>query len=168
MALILVGGGARSGKSRHALGLARRRGPRLAFVATAQALDAEMEERIARHRAEREAAFTTFEEPFTVSALLRRIGGDFDAIIVDCLTLWVSNHLLAGSDPEDHGQGLVEAAAQAPAAVILVTNETGCGIVPENALARQFRDAAGRINQSAAERAVEVYWMVFGVPLRVK
>ncbi|MBK9170329.1 MAG: bifunctional adenosylcobinamide kinase/adenosylcobinamide-phosphate guanylyltransferase [Bryobacterales bacterium] len=168
MALILVGGGARSGKSRHALALARERGSNLAFVATAQALDAEMEERIARHRAERDPSFTTFEEPLDVAELLERIGGSFDAILVDCLTLWVSNHLLAGSDPEALGGDLVAAAAGAPAAVILVTNETGCGIVPENALARRFRDAAGNVNQAAATRAIEVYWMVFGVPLRVK
>jgi adenosylcobinamide kinase / adenosylcobinamide-phosphate guanylyltransferase len=168
VALILVGGGARSGKSRHALTLARERGSNLAFVATAQALDAEMEERIARHRAERDRSFTTFEEPLAVAGLLERIGGSFDAILVDCLTLWVSNHLLAGRDPEALSADLVEAAAGAPAAVILVTNETGCGIVPENALARRFRDAAGNVNQAAATRAIEVYWMVFGVPLRVK
>ena len=164
MSIVLVGGGARSGKSRQALTLARQSGSRLAFVATAQAGDAEMQDRIALHRAERGPEFTTFEEPLDVAALLSREGVRFDAIVVDCLTLRVSNVMFAPAEPPD----FLTAAAACPARVILVTNEVGCGIVPENALAREFRDRAGRLNQQAAEAAVEVYWMVFGVPLRVK
>jgi adenosylcobinamide kinase/adenosylcobinamide-phosphate guanylyltransferase len=164
MSIVLVGGGARSGKSRQALALARQAGARLAFVATAQAGDAEMEERIALHRAERGAEFTTFEEPLAIAELIEREGGKFDAMVVDCLTLWLTNAMFAGTAPRE----FLDAAVVAPARIILVTNEVGCGIVPENALAREFRDRAGRLNQHAAERAVEVYWMVFGVALRVK
>jgi adenosylcobinamide kinase/adenosylcobinamide-phosphate guanylyltransferase len=164
MSIVLVGGGARSGKSRHALALARAAGARLAFLATATAGDDEMRARIAAHRQERGAEFTTFEEPLDVAGVIEREGGRFDAIVVDCLTLWVSNAMFAGGERRD----FLEAAAAAPARVILVTNEVGCGIVPENELAREFRDRAGRLNQRAAEAAVEVYWMIFGIPLKVK
>jgi adenosylcobinamide kinase/adenosylcobinamide-phosphate guanylyltransferase len=172
VSIVLVGGGARSGKSRHALALARQSGNRLAFVATAAAGDDEMRERIARHREERGAEFRTFEEPLAVAELLEREGGQFDAVVVDCLTLWLSNLMFADSSPCPDGGGsataLVEAATAAPARVILVTNEVGCGIVPENALAREFRDRAGKLNQLAAEAAAEVYWMAFGIPMKVK
>lgn len=167
MALILVGGGARSGKSSHALKLARGRGPRLVFVATAQPFDAEMETRIARHRADRGAEFATIEEPIEVAAAIRET--DADAIVVDCLTLWLSNVMLtAGSDIDAEIEKLLDAARLSSAIVILVTNEVGCGIVPESPLARDFRDHAGILNQRAAAIADEVYCMVFGCPLRVK
>jgi adenosylcobinamide kinase/adenosylcobinamide-phosphate guanylyltransferase len=169
VSLILIGGGARSGKSRHALRLARQSGDRLAFVATARAEDDEMRARIARHRQERGSEFTTFEEPLAIAARLESEGARFDAILVDCLTLWLSNLLCAGVPAiADECRRLVEAAAASPARVLLVTNEVGCGIVPDNALARQFRDLAGDLNQMAAEAAAEVYWMVLGIPLKVK
>jgi len=169
VSLTLIGGGARSGKSRHAVKLARQCGSRLAFVATAQAHDDEMRERIARHRAERGSEFTTFEEPIAIARLIAAEAGRFDAMLVDCLTLWLSNMLCAGmSDIEDECRRLVDASAASPARVLLVTNEVGCGIVPENALARQFRDLAGSLNQMAAEAADEVYWLAFGIPLKVK
>ncbi len=161
MPLVLVGGGARSGKSRYALALAEQYGPHLAFVATAQAFDDEMRERIDRHRAERDQRYTTFEEPTALAALLDRIDGRFDAIVVDCLTLWLSNRMLADLPPED-----LTAPRQSP--VILITNEVGCGIVPENELARRFRDEQGRLNQRLAAVADRVVWMVFGCPLVVK
>jgi adenosylcobinamide kinase/adenosylcobinamide-phosphate guanylyltransferase len=163
MALILVGGGARSGKSSYALQLARERGARRAFVATAQAYDDEMRERIARHQQERDPSFTTFEEPLDLAALLPRLETNFDAIVLDCLTLWLSNRMLSDR-PID--ASFLERAS--PALLIAVTNEVGCGIVPENELARRFRDEQGRLNQLAARHADEVYWMVFGCPLRVK
>ena len=169
MSLALVGGGARSGKSRHALQLARQCGSRLAFCATAAPGDEEMSERIALHRRERGPEFTTFEEPLAVASLLEAQARRFDAIVVDCLTLWLSN--LMFSQPaaiEEECNRLVKAASAAPARVVLVTNEVGCGIVPDNALAREFRDRAGKLNQQAAAAAAEVYWMVFGVPLKVK
>ncbi len=164
MSIVLVGGGARSGKSRQALALARQAGSRLAFVATAHAGDDEMQERITLHRRERGTEFTTFEEPLAVAELIEREGGRFDAMVVDCLTLWLTNAMFADTAP----RLFLDVAAAAPARVILVTNEVGCGIVPENALAREFRDRAGRLNQQAAEAAAEVYWMVFGLALRVK
>jgi len=159
MALVLVGGGARSGKSRWALERARRRGGRLVFIATAEALDEEMSARIARHRADRGDEFETIEEPLELARAIR--SAQADAIVVDCLTLWLSN---GSCDVE----ATIEAARVQTAEVIFVTNEVGGGIVPDNALAREFRDRAGVMNQQFADAADEVYWMVFGQPLRVK
>jgi adenosylcobinamide kinase/adenosylcobinamide-phosphate guanylyltransferase len=159
MALVLVGGGARSGKSRWALDRARKHGGRLVYIATAEALDDEMSKRIARHRSERGDEFRTVEEPRELARAIRSAQGD--AIVVDCLTLWLANVM---GDAEE----TIAAAKEHAAEVICVTNEVGCGIVPENALAREFRDRAGRMNQGFAEAADEVYWMVFGQALRVK
>jgi adenosylcobinamide kinase/adenosylcobinamide-phosphate guanylyltransferase len=167
MAVILVGGGARSGKSRYALDLARKRGPRLAFLATAQAHDLEMEARVAKHRAERGPEFATIEEPLEISEAIRACHAD--ALVVDCLTLWLSNVMLTfGRDVDAETEKVLAAARQSHAALILVTNEVGCGIVPETTLGRDFRDRAGVLNQRVAAEADEVYWMVFGIPNRVK
>jgi adenosylcobinamide kinase/adenosylcobinamide-phosphate guanylyltransferase len=167
--MILIGGGSRSGKSSAALRMLRDSGPRLGFIATAQAWDDEMRDRIARHREERGPAITTWEEPVNVASRLQAEGGNCDAIVVDCLTLWLSNIMLAETfDVDAECRALIESAASASTKVILVTNEVGCGIVPDNALARKFRDAAGRLNQMAAERAAEFHWMIFGVGLRIK
>ena len=165
MRTVLVGGGSRSGKSRYALELARARGSRLAFLATAQAFDQEMADRIARHREERASEFVTIEEPRDIArAIAAHVG--FDAIVVDCLTLWVTNLILAEIDVEV--EPVIEAARSNPAAIIFVTNEVGCGIVPESALARRFRDVAGSVNQRIAAAADEVYYMAFGIPIKVK
>ena len=166
MGIILVGGGSRSGKSRHALQLARERGPKLAFVATAQPLDDEMRERIRLHQHARGADFKTIEEPLAVASVIERYAANFDAMVVDCLTLWLSN--IISSDIEAQSGKLIESSLASPAQVIFVTNEVGCGIIPENALARRFRDEAGRLNELVAEAASEVYWMIFGCVLRVK
>lgn len=163
--IILVGGGSRSGKSRYALELARQRGARPAFLATAQAFDQEMADRIRKHRDERGAGFMTWEEPFDVAERLRA-NRESDVIVVDCLTLWVSNLMLA--DREIPAADLIAAARSANATVIFVSNEVGCGIVPENALARRFRDLAGALNQQVAAAADEVYWLAFGIPMKVK
>jgi adenosylcobinamide kinase/adenosylcobinamide-phosphate guanylyltransferase len=160
MAIVLIGGGSRSGKSRFALERARREGSNLVFVATAEARDEEMRERIARHRAERGDQFRTVEAPLDLAGAIR--SSEADAIVVDCLTLWLANTM------QSEFADLEDAARLSRAWVILVTNEVGCGIVPDNALARQFRDLAGMLNQRMAEAAGEVYWMVFGQPLRVK
>jgi adenosylcobinamide kinase/adenosylcobinamide-phosphate guanylyltransferase len=159
MALVLVGGGARSGKSRWALERARKRGGRLVFIATAEALDDEMSGRILKHRAERGDDFETIEEPRELARAIRSAQGD--AIVVDCLTLWLANGM---GDVE----GTIAAVKEHTAETIVVTNEVGCGIVPDNALAREFQDRAGVVNQRFAEAADEVYWMVFGQALRVK
>jgi adenosylcobinamide kinase / adenosylcobinamide-phosphate guanylyltransferase len=166
MAIVLVGGGSRSGKTGHALQLARARGRRLALIATAQALDAEMRERIRLHREERGPDFTTLEEPLAVASVIERYAVEFDAVVVDCLTLWLSN--IMSSDIDAQSGKLIESSLASKATVIFVTNEVGCGIIPENALARRFRDEAGRLNQRIAEAASEVHWMVFGCAMRVK
>ena len=166
MALILVGGGARSGKSRFALERLRAAQGSRAFLATAQAFDDEMTTRIARHKAERGSEFTTIEEPLELARVIRE--SKFDAMLVDCLTLWLSNIMFAGRDWDGEAEALARAAQAAAGTVIFVTNEVGCGIVPENALAREFRDRAGFLNQRIAAIADEVYFMAFGLPLRMK
>ena len=166
MPILLVGGGSRSGKSTHALTLARRYGSRRGFLATAQALDEEMRQRIARHQGDRGEEFTTIEEPFELVGALRGAEDRFDVLVIDCLTLWLSNMMIDGREIE--GERVLDAMASSPLPCVAVTNEVGCGIVPENALARRFRDEAGTLNRQAAARAVEVYWMIFGVPLRLK
>ena len=162
VALVLVGGGGRSGKSRWALDRARKCGDRLVYVATAEALDDEMAARIAQHRAERGNEFVTIEAPLDLAGAIRSLA--CDAIVIDCLTLWLSNSMSLPDKTEE----TIAVALESTADVIIVTNEVGCGIVPENALAREFRDRAGRMNQRFAEAADEVCWMVFGQPLRVK
>jgi adenosylcobinamide kinase/adenosylcobinamide-phosphate guanylyltransferase len=162
---ILVGGGSRSGKSRFALELARARGKRLGFIATAQAFDDEMRGRIDAHKRERGPDFETMEEPVDLVAALEMSRG-FDVMVIDCLTLWISNLMM--SDRAVPIEALMDAVCRDGLLAILVTNEVGCGIVPENELARRFRDAAGHVNQVAASRAQEVYWMAFGIPLRLK
>jgi adenosylcobinamide kinase/adenosylcobinamide-phosphate guanylyltransferase len=137
-----------------------------AFVATAQAFDDEMAARIARHKRERGAEFTTIEEPLELARVIAT--STFDAMLVDCLTLWLTNVMLAGRDCEAEADALARAAKAAAGTVIFVTNEVGCGIVPENALAREFRDRAGFLNQRIASIADEVHFMAFGLPLRMK
>jgi adenosylcobinamide kinase / adenosylcobinamide-phosphate guanylyltransferase len=167
--VILIGGGSRSGKSDAALALLESAGNRRGFIATAQAYDDEMRERIARHRAERDRSIVMWEEPLAVAERIEAEDGCYDAIVVDCLTLWLSNLMMAGDrDIEAESRRLVDVASNAKTNIILVTNEVGCGIVPENALARRFSDAAGRLNRMAAERAAEVRWMIFGVGLKIK
>ena len=166
--MILIGGGSRSGKSIEALRKLRQAGPRMGFIATATPCDEEMRDRIGRHRAERGPDITTWEDPMAIAERILAEDGRYDAIVVDCLTLWLSNLMWSESDIEAETEKLLQVAAHAVTQTIFVTNEVGCGIVPENALARRFRDEAGRLNQRFAERASEVYWMVFGLGLRVK
>jgi adenosylcobinamide kinase / adenosylcobinamide-phosphate guanylyltransferase len=165
VALALIGGGARSGKSRFALERARREGSNLVFIATAEVRDEEMSRRIEQHQADRGPDFVTVEAPIHVAAAIRSANAA-NAIVVDCLTLWLANIL--DRDIDSAIEELGTAARSSRACVILVTNEVGCGIVPDNALAREFRDRAGILNQRMAEAASEVYWMVFGQPLRIK
>lgn len=164
----LVLGGARSGKSRHAQALAESAGGRLTFIATAQAFDAEMTERIARHRADRDTRWHNVEAPLDLPAALRLADMPGGTILVDCLTLWTSNLLLADADIPDACDALIAALAGAQARVLLVANEVGWGIVPDNALARAFRDAAGIVNQRVAAAATHVHLIVAGLPLVLK
>ncbi len=167
--IVLIGGGARSGKSGFALALARRFGARRAFVATAQAFDQEMRERIAAHRAERDGDFYTVEEPLDLPRVLADV--EADVVVVDCLTLWLSNLVLRG-DSAAAIDGAVERLAAAVAGrrfhAVLVTNEVGMGVVPESALGRLFRDVAGRTHQRLARDADRVYLAVLGCVLRLK
>lgn len=167
MALVLIGGGARSGKSRYALARARQAGGRLACIATAQPLDAEMAERITAHKRQRGSDFLTIEEPLDLAGALR--AAPADAVVIDCLTLWLSNLIhTPGTSLDRHVDAALEALRETTAQVFAVTNEVGSGIVPATALGRAFRDRAGEVNQRFAEAAKEVYLMVFGQPLRVK
>lgn len=167
--LVLIGGGARSGKSGFALALARRLGARRAFVATAQAFDQEMRERIAAHRAERDGDFYTVEEPLDLPGVLA--DAEADVVVVDCLTLWLSNLVLRGDSAaaiDGAVQRLSAAVARRRFHTVLVTNEVGMGVVPESALGRLFRDVAGRTHQRLARDADRVYLAVLGCVLRLK
>ena len=171
MALTLIIGGARSGKSAHAQSLAEaeaaRRGGAPVMIATAEALDAEMAERIARHRAERGSGWRTIERPLDVADALRALPPSACGVL-DCLTLWLSNLMHAEADLEAATEGLLAAARGCPAELVVITNEVGMSIVPENALARRFRDEAGRLNRRVAEQADRVVVMFAGVPLALK
>jgi adenosylcobinamide kinase/adenosylcobinamide-phosphate guanylyltransferase len=167
--LVLIGGGARSGKSTFALEYARRLGARRCFIATAQPFDAEMRTRIDRHRAERGAAFDTTEEPVDLPGAIGRAAADA-VVLVDCLTLWLSN-LLCADVPADEILARVDAVVQAAVArtapTLIVTNEVGLGLVPEHPLGRAFRDVTGLAHQRLAVKADEIYAALMGVVLRL-
>lgn len=168
--LSLVGGGVRSGKSAFALGLARTHGERRGFIATAQAFDDEMRQRIVAHRDERGGAFDTVEAPIDLPGALRALA-DRDVVLIDCLTLWLSNLLLAGHSEAESLARVDEVLAgieSMRAHCILVTNEVGMGIVPESALGRRFRDLAGRAHQRIAHRADRIYLAALGCVLRLR
>ena len=167
MAVILITGGARSGKSTRAEMRTRAFPGQPVYVATAEALDAEMQARIAKHRARRETDWIEREEPLDlVPALTATDGGG--ARLVDCLTLWLSNLMHAERDWEREVSALVAALRRLKSPVVFVTNEVGLGIVPDNALARRYRDAAGIMNQLIAAAADEVEFVVAGLPMKLK
>ena len=167
MAVILITGGARSGKSKRAETRARAFPGQPVYVATAEALDAEMEARIAKHRARRGTDWIEREVPLDlVPALVATDGGG--ARLVDCLTLWLSNLMHAERDWEREVTALAAALPRLGSPVVFVTNEVGLGIVPDNALARSFRDAAGIMNQTIAAAADEVEFVVAGLPMKLK
>jgi adenosylcobinamide kinase / adenosylcobinamide-phosphate guanylyltransferase len=166
MTVTLVLGGARSGKSRHAESLLTRLSPPWRYIATAEAQDGEMAARIAAHRARRGTGWHTTEAPRDLAGALER---EPDApVLVDCLTLWLSNHLLAGSDLEAEAARLEAAIEARQAPTWLVANEVGLGIVPATRLGRRFRDAAGDLNQRLAARAAHVVFVAAGLPLTLK
>jgi adenosylcobinamide kinase/adenosylcobinamide-phosphate guanylyltransferase len=165
--LSLVIGGARSGKSRHAEALVRAGPSPWLYLATAQALDAEMHARIDEHRARREAGWRTEEVPIDLAEALDAVPAG-QPVLVDCLTLWLSNVMLAERNVEVAAARLAETLAQPRGPWVVVTNEVGLGIVPDNALARRFRDAAGWLNQRVAAVADAVVLVVAGLPLKVK
>jgi adenosylcobinamide kinase/adenosylcobinamide-phosphate guanylyltransferase len=166
--LTLVLGGARSGKSRHAERLVEATGLACHYLATGTAGDAEMAARIAAHQARRGAHWTLHEEPVALAATLRRICGPDRAVLVDCLTLWLTNLMLAERDLEEAGDALVAALATCEGQVVLVSNEVGQGVVPMNAMARAFVDATGRLHQRLAEVCDRVDLVAAGLPMSLK
>lgn len=165
--LTFVLGGARSGKSRFAETLVTEAPAPWLYIATAEPLDGEMRARVAAHRARRGPGWETAEVPLDLAAALAA-APQGRAVLVDCLTLWLSNLLLAGRDPRAESERLAEALARPRGAWVVVANEVGLGIVPENALARRFRDAAGWLNQRVAAVAGRVVLTVAGLPMEVK
>jgi adenosylcobinamide kinase/adenosylcobinamide-phosphate guanylyltransferase len=164
---ILVLGGQRSGKSAFAEDLVMRSGRRPVYLATGGAGDTEMGERIAQHRKRRGADWTTVEEPLDLAAALGGVG-EGAVVLVDCLTLWLSNLIEAGRDVERETDGLLAALERARAPVVLVSNEVGSGIIPENALARRYADALGTLNQRTAAAVGRVVLMAAGQPILLK
>ena len=169
MGHILILGGARSGKTGFAERLAMRAGETPLYLATAQALDAEMRDRVRLHQQQRHKRFATLEEPLELTTALRAAAKSHDVILVDCLTLWITN--LVGAN-HDVANAVEELAAALPtietSRVILVSNEVGLGIVPDNPLARLFRDLAGAAHQRLAEICTDVHFVVAGLPLTLK
>ncbi len=176
-------GGARSGKSKFALNLANNctsakegvRGgdtvsptPKKAYIATAQALDDEMKERIEKHKKERPEEWMTFEETLNISALIKDIQDKYDVILLDCLTLWLSNLLFSNRAVEEDIKYFCSSLVTCHSSLFIVSNEVGMGIVPDNELSRRFRDLAGYLNQKVAEIADEAYLVTAGIPIKIK
>jgi len=173
---IIITGGARSGKSHYAEGMAQQFGTQLGYLATAKALDSEMSERIKTHQARRGNVWHTIEEPLDLSRSLTENDGLYQCILIDCLTLWLSNILLHYHELGESSEARVMADVhqlllllkELSTPVIIVSNEVGMGIVPENRLARMFRDIAGQANQLLAAEADEVWLVVSGIPIKLK
>ncbi|NDW03777.1 bifunctional adenosylcobinamide kinase/adenosylcobinamide-phosphate guanylyltransferase [Jiella pacifica] len=167
--LTLVLGGARSGKTAFAEGLVAGSGLEPVYVATGEAHDDEMADRIARHQSDRGPTWRTVEAPLDLAGTLRREAAAGRFLLVDCLTLWVTNLMMAGRNVDEEADALgaaLEAGVGGP--VLLVSNEVGLGIVPDNAMARAFRDHAGRLHQTIAALAGTVYFVAAGLPLKMK
>ncbi|WP_424813217.1 bifunctional adenosylcobinamide kinase/adenosylcobinamide-phosphate guanylyltransferase [Roseococcus sp. YIM B11640] len=164
--MTLVLGGARSGKSRHAEALVQALPAPWTYIATAESYDAEMTARIAEHRARRPAGWTTIDAPLDLAGAIA--AAPPAPLLVDCLTLWLSNTMLAEADIEAAAEALLAALRQRTDETVLVSNEVGSGIVPATPLGRRFRDAQGRLNQRVAAEADEVLLIVAGLPLRLK
>lgn len=166
---VLVLGGARSGKTSFAERLSIRAGSRPAYLATAEALDAEMRDRVESHQRGRAVRFQTIEEPLALADAIIKVSTSHDVILVDCLTLWITNLLVAGEDVagavEELGSTLIQVKRSK---VVLVSNEVGQGIVPDNAMARTFRDLAGAAHQRLAEICDDVYFIIAGLPMTLK
>jgi len=169
--IIFITGGARSGKSQFAQAIAQNfSGPKV-YLATAQALDEEMAIRIRRHRENRPPDWQTLEEPWGIARVIEEKGGLFSLILLDCVTLWISNLMMAGWSEEkilEEADRLLRICRRTECSLILVGNEVGMGIVPDNPSARNFRDLSGLIQQKIAGEADEVYFMVSGLPVKIK
>jgi adenosylcobinamide kinase/adenosylcobinamide-phosphate guanylyltransferase len=170
--IILLTGGVKSGKSAYALQCGEQGTSERAFVATATARDNEMTAKIEKHRMERGTRWKTFEEPRDIAGLIAKIAGVFDVVLVDCLTLWVSNMLtmynLTHDEMAEAFAGLVAGVRKAPARIVLVTNEVGLGVIPADSMSRSYQNLLGNLNRDIARVATSVYFMVSGVPLKMK
>ena len=164
----LVLGGARSGKSRYAQRLAEDSGRALVFLATATVWDGEMRDRVAAHRRDRDARWRTVEEPLALAEALMRYAEPDAVVLVDCLTLWLTNLMLGGHAVGEAVDRLADAIAECRGATILVSNEVGAGVVPDNPLGRAFRDEQGRLNQAMAARCDAAVLVVAGLPVLLK
>ncbi len=168
--LTIITGGTRSGKSSHAVELAGKQA-KVVFIATCQPLDDEMKQRIDKHRADRPAEWITIEEPLDIAVAVKRAADSADTAILDCLTLYISNHLVKGNNEETilkDIEKLFITVRDSNLHLIAVTNEVGSGIVPDSKLGREFRDIAGRINQRMANQAEEVWLLTCGIPMKIK
>ncbi len=184
--IVFITGGARSGKSSFAMAEASKIDGRKAYIATAEALDEEMKERIEKHKKQRGNKWDTYEEPLNISALVKKIEKDYNVIVIDCLTLWLSNLLIRAQNTEHRTQTIEKEIEKLIntlnlfkkssgcdldsgfCTLFIVSNEVGMGIVPGNEMARRFRDWAGMLNQRVAEIADEVYIVVSGIPVKIK
>lgn len=167
---VFVVGGARSGKSSFALKLAESSGSPMLYIATAEALDAEMEDRIRKHRQVRGSGWETVEEPMEVPGRITEAKG-YGVVLIDCLTLWLTNLLMAGLDDGavvKEVDRFISASALSPARIIAVSNEVGLGLVPDNPLSRRFRDLSGTMNRMVAGAASEAYFVASGIPVKMK
>lgn len=165
--LTLVLGGARSGKSSFALRLGQGK-KKKAFIATLNPLDGEMRSRVTKHKKERDKSWKTFEEEIKIPALIIELKPAYELILLDCLTLWLSNLMQRGLDVQKESEKLLGALKKNGAEVVIVSNEVGMGIVPESALGRAFRDNAGRLNQAIAQASDTVWLVSAGIPLKIK
>jgi adenosylcobinamide kinase/adenosylcobinamide-phosphate guanylyltransferase len=169
--IVFVIGGCRSGKSRFALEYADRHYGQKVFLATSEVFDDEMKKRVEKHRRDRGQEWTTIEEPLKVAEELASLGKAHEVVLIDCVTLWISNLLMSGEGEDEiltRADALVEQLKRIPQSTILVSNEVGMGIVPENRLARVFRDVAGAVNQRLASCADAVVFTVAGIPQVLK
>ncbi|MCZ7909075.1 bifunctional adenosylcobinamide kinase/adenosylcobinamide-phosphate guanylyltransferase [Agrobacterium leguminum] len=165
---VFILGGARSGKSRFAEELAGKSGGSLHYLATGRAWDDEMRDRIVHHQARRGGEWATHEAPVDIAAVLERLDAPENVVLIDCLTLWLTNLMMENADIEAAFAALEAVIVSARARLIFVSNEVGLGIVPENRMAREFRDHAGRLHQRIAAIAGEVYFVAAGLPLKMK
>lgn len=175
MSCILITGGARAGKSSFAQKLAAESGGKVLFVATAEARDEDMRRRIEKHQKSRPSNWKTLESPSEVAKAISQNGGEYEVVVIDCITMLVSNVMLAADDERtaesaviNEIEALIKAMQTKPSAFIVVSNEVGLGIVPDNELSRNYRDLLGRANQLMAQYADEVYFMVAGIPVKIR
>ena len=166
--IVLVIGGARSGKSAFAEDMAAKSGLAKVYIATGQAFDREMSDRIDIHKARRGPDWENVEDPFDLAGVLKHAAGEGKAVLVDCLTLWITNLMLEQRDVDAEADALLDLLPSLEGQVIFVSSEVGLGIVPENYMARAFRDHSGKLHQQIGAIADEVYFVAAGLPLKMK